>query len=89
MYHGAMGLLEGQTPAQSYQRIEDRLWGTQIAQWQFWLPVQLLNFQFVPVRHQLNVVLLTSIVWTALLSMWYSAPAAVVVEQKAEESKGE
>ena len=37
----------------------------------FWIPVQLLNFNFVPVRHQLNVVLLTSIVWTALLSMWY------------------
>jgi hypothetical protein len=33
--------------------------------------VQLLNFNYVPVRHQLNVVLLTSIVWTALLSMWY------------------
>ena len=33
--------------------------------------MQLLNFQFVPVRHQLNVVLVTSIVWTALLSAWY------------------
>jgi len=31
----------------------------------------LLNFQFVPVRHQLNVVLITSIIWTALLSAWY------------------
>jgi hypothetical protein len=30
-----------------------------------------LNFRYVPVRHQLNVVLLTSIAWTALLSMWY------------------
>lgn len=37
----------------------------------FWIPVQLLNFRFVPIRHQLNVVLCTSIVWTALLSMWY------------------
>ena len=37
----------------------------------FWIPVQLINFNFVPVRHQLNVVLLTSVVWTALLSMWY------------------
>lgn len=33
--------------------------------------MQLLNFQFVPVRHQLNVVLLTSVAWTALLSAWY------------------
>lgn len=33
--------------------------------------MQLLNFRFIPVRHQLNVVLVTSIVWTALLSAWY------------------
>jgi hypothetical protein len=35
------------------------------------IPVQLLNFRYVPVRHQLNVVLVTSVVWTALLSAWY------------------
>lgn len=84
MYHGAMGLLEGQSVAQSYQRIEDRLWETQVAQWQFWLPVQLVNFQFTPVRHQLNVVLLTSIVWTALLSMWYP-PEVLDKEEKREQ----
>lgn len=33
--------------------------------------MQLLNFKFVPVRHQLNVVLLVSVAWTALLSAWY------------------
>jgi ethanolamine transporter EutH len=35
------------------------------------IPVQLLNFRYIPVRHQLNVVLVTSVVWTALLSAWY------------------
>lgn len=73
MYHGAMGIMQGSTttPQQVYDRISDVLWETQKAQWAFWIPVQLLNFKFVPVRHQLNVVLLTSIVWTALLSAWY------------------
>jgi len=71
MYHAAMGLMQGMTFHQIYQRLEDVLWDTQKAQWAFWIPVQLLNFQFVPVRHQLNVVLVTSIVWTALLSAWY------------------
>lgn len=33
--------------------------------------MQLINFNFVPVRHQLNVVLTVSVVWTALLSAWY------------------
>lgn len=71
MYHAAMGAMQGRSPEQIYQRLVDVLWETQKAQWVFWIPIQLLNFQFVPVRHQLNVVLLTSIVWTALLSAWY------------------
>jgi len=71
---------------QIYDRIKDVLWDTQVAQWSFWIPVQLLNFQFVPVRHQLNVVLLTSVVWTALLSAWYPPEVA---EEKEEENKVE
>lgn len=71
MYHGVLGAMQGMTPSQIYDRIADVLWETQKAQWVFWIPVQLLNFRFVPVRHQLNVVLVTSIVWTALLSAWY------------------
>ena len=49
-------------------RVRDRLWPTMVAQWSFWIPVQYLNFRFTPVRHQLNVVLTTSVVWTAFLS---------------------
>lgn len=71
MYHGCMELMQGHTITQAVTKIEDVLWETQKAQWAFWIPIQLLNFQFIPVRHQLNVVLLTSIVWTALLSAWY------------------
>jgi len=82
MYHGAMGAMQGLTLDQIYKRIEDVLWDTQKAQWVFWIPVQLLNFRFVPVRHQLNVVLLTSVVWTALLSAWYPPTPAVVKEMK-------
>jgi len=71
MYHAAMGAMQGMSVREIQDRIKEVLWDTQKAQWAFWIPVQLLNFKFVPVRHQLNVVLLTSIVWTALLSMWY------------------
>ena len=72
IYHGAMAAMQGVTsPFQIYDRIADVLWETQTAQWVFWIPVQLVNFRYVPVRHQLNVVLLTSIAWTALLSAWY------------------
>ena len=44
----------------------------------------IVNFQFIPVRHQLNVVLVTSIAWTALLSAWYPP-----VEEGAEGEKKE
>ena len=71
LYHGAMGAMQGMDLDQIYNRIADVLMDTQIAQWKFWIPVQLINFRFTPVQHQLNVVLLTSVVWTALLSAWY------------------
>jgi len=82
LYHGAMGLMNGLSLDQTYDRITEVLMPTQYAQWSFWIPVQLLNFQFVPVRHQLNVVLLTSVVWTALLSAWYPPEDKTVVEEE-------
>ena len=85
LYHGAMGIMNGMNFQQTYDRIADVLWDTQVAQWSFWIPIQLLNFQFVPVRHQLNVVLLTSVVWTALLSAWY--PPEEKGDDKNEEKK--
>ncbi|KAG8461740.1 hypothetical protein KFE25_001358 [Diacronema lutheri] len=68
-YHAVLGALQGMGPAQIYQRVADTLWDTLKAQWAFWIPVQLLNFKFVPLRHQLNVVLLVSLVWTTFLSI--------------------
>jgi protein Mpv17 len=83
MYHGAMGAMQGMSPQEIYDRIYDVLWETQKAQWVFWIPIQLVNFQFTPVRHQLNVVLLTSIVWTALLSAWYPPGKEEKIEEVA------
>jgi len=89
LYHGAMGAMQGKTFQQVYDRIADVIWDTQKAQWVFWIPVQLLNFRFVPVRHQLNVVLLTSVVWTALLSAWYPPEEEnkAAVKKESEEKK--
>ena len=35
----------------------------------FWIPAQLINFKYTPVRHQLNFVLVVSLVWTTFLSL--------------------
>ena len=73
LYHFMMATLEGAPPAAAADRVKERLWPTMIAQWSFWIPVQYLNFRFIPVRHQLNVVLTTSVAWTAFLS-WTFPP---------------
>ena len=87
LYHAAMGYMQGQNTTQVMDKINSVLWETQKAQWVFWIPIQLLNFQFVPVRHQLNVVLLTSVVWTALLSAWY--PPEVAAEEDGVKEKAQ
>ena len=86
LYHGAMGAMQGMSMQEIYQRICDVLWETQKAQWVFWIPVQIVNFRYVPVRHQLNVVLITSVIWTAFLSFAFPP---VVDDDKDEDKKKE
>lgn len=86
LYHFAMAKMEGNTTTASVDRVKERLWPTMLAQWSFWIPVQYLNFRFIPVRHQLNVVLTTSVVWTAFLSAAFpqSEEDAAVCADKAK-----
>lgn len=35
LYHGAMGAMQGMNLNQTYDRISDVLWDTQVAQWSF------------------------------------------------------
>ena len=55
--------------AQVHHRVRSTLWDTLKAQWAFWIPAQLINFKYVPVRHQLNFVLVVSLAWTTFLSL--------------------
>jgi len=80
LYHAAMGAMQGYTLEMVSTRLNDVLWDTMKAQWAFWIPVQLINFKFTPVRHQLNVVLVTSVVWTAFLSFAFPSPAESLTE---------
>ncbi|GAB5363817.1 hypothetical protein AAMO2058_000915700 [Amorphochlora amoebiformis] len=68
-YHAVLGALQGMSTSQVYDRVSDTLWDTLKAQWAFWIPVQLINFKYVPVRHQLNFVLVVSLGWTSFLSV--------------------
>uniref|UniRef100_A0A7S4FC16 Peroxisomal membrane protein MPV17 n=1 Tax=Chrysotila carterae TaxID=13221 RepID=A0A7S4FC16_CHRCT len=68
-YHTVLGALQGFSPQQCYDRVASTLWDTLKAQWMFWIPAQLINFSYVPVRHQLNFVLVVSLFWTTFLSL--------------------
>ena len=68
-YHAVLGALQGMSVNQVYNRVADTLWDTLKAQWAFWIPAQLINFKYVPVRHQLNFVLVVSLAWTTFLSL--------------------
>ena len=53
-YHGVLGALQGLSLLGIIYRIKETLWETLTAQWSFWIPAQLVNFRYVPVRHQVS-----------------------------------
>ena len=61
-----------------------RLWDTLKAQWAFWIPAQLINFKYMPVRHQLNFVLVVSLFWTTFLSLAFPPEALDKPDDKEE-----
>ena len=74
-YHIVIGALQGFAPYACLLRLSRTLWPTMKAQWALWVPAQVINFRFVPVRHQLNFVLTLSLVWTTFLSLTFPPEA--------------
>jgi len=81
-YHAVLGALQGMSVAQVSDRVTSTLWDTLKAQWAFWIPAQLINFKYTPVRHQLNFVLVVSLAWTTFLSLAFP-PKAVAADDDA------
>ena len=53
-YHAVLGALQGMSVSQVSDRVTSTLWDTLKAQWAFWIPAQLINFKYTPVRHQVS-----------------------------------
>lgn len=87
-YHTVLGALQGFTPQQCYERVVGTLWDTLKAQWIFWIPAQLVNFKYVPVRHQLNFVLVVSLAWTTFLSLAFPPDSAAEKRARTTSSSG-
>ena len=69
------GLLLGQDVAQVRAKVAAEYWPTTIWMWKFWSPVTVVQFRFVPIRHQANFINMCDSVWLVLLSLLYN-PAA-------------
>lgn len=93
-YHVVMGALQGFSPLECLHALAAKFWSTMLAQWSMWVPVQLVNFHYVPVRHQLGFVLVYSLLWSTFLSVAYPpdetsavvdwrAPAVILLDRSA------
>ena len=69
LYHLAMGLMEGLSLPDTIKRVKRNFWKTCTSGWLYWGPANYLNFQFIPVRHQLMFMNVLSIGWTTFLSL--------------------
>ena len=86
-YHAVLGGMQGMSVDQIKERISSTFLDTLLAQWAFWCPAQLTNFMYVPVRHQMNYVLVVSLFWTTFLSLAFPPPTQAAVNRKLSSSK--
>ncbi|XP_062511602.1 uncharacterized protein LOC134187485 [Corticium candelabrum] len=76
IYHFSLGMMEGKGIDGSIQRVKDKIIPTMKANYMLWPAVQIINFKFVPVAHQLNLILIVSLGWAAFLSRLSAADDA-------------
>jgi len=69
IYLLSISLMEGKNATESVEVLKQRLWPTLKANWILWPAAQIVNFAFIPVPHQLNFVLMVSLLWAAYLSI--------------------
>lgn len=72
LYLFTLPLLQGHDTDYAKDNVRRNLLPILKVNWMVWPIVQILNFKFVPVAHQLNVALLVSLVWVSFLS-WKTA----------------
>ena len=67
------GLLLGDDFAAILAKAQAEFLPTTIWMWKFWSPVTVIQFRFVPVRHQANFINAVDAAWLVLLSVLYNA----------------
>ena len=67
------GLLLGDDFAAILAKAQAEFLPTTVWMWKFWSPVTVIQFRFVPVRHQANFINAVDAAWLVLLSVLYNA----------------
>lgn len=69
LYYLAISLMEGKSPEEAKQKLENKWWPTLYSNWTVWPVFQAVNFAFVPVNYRLMAVNVVSIGWNCYLLM--------------------
>jgi len=65
VFISSLSILEGES---FRKNLQDRWATTVVANWGLWIPVQALNFRFIPVMYQVLISNCTALAWNAYLS---------------------
>lgn len=68
VFIASMGILRGEERSEVVEKLHRDLRPIVWTSWQIWVPVQVANFQFVPLRHRILVINLVGLVWNTYVS---------------------
>jgi len=74
MYHSFLGYSDGLTSTEIIERVKLLFWPSLKANWALWPLAQIINFKFIPIRHQINFGMTISLGWSAYLSFLANPP---------------
>ena len=81
-FMGCLWLLEGKSPSEIVESIQEVAVDMIVANWSLWIPAMAINFSVVPLRYQVLFGNVVALVWNVYLS-WMSAAGS---DSKKEES---
>ena len=68
LFFGYMRCLEGGTPQQAVERVQEKFWPTAVAGTVFWPVANMFNFTCVPANQRVLYVGVVGLLWNAYLS---------------------
>ena len=68
LFFGITGAVQGLTPERSFERGKEIVVGITLKNWAFWMPVQMVQFLWLPLELQVPYACVMGLVWNVILS---------------------